>query len=109
MKIKQNGWPKQKFTPEKIQTFHDLYKAVRRDIDKKITPKSSVKENKLNLASQGLIFAVGIAILVSAVDQINPDILDNLLSRKEDIELKIDPNDPFLKTGQTLKFPKPGL
>jgi hypothetical protein len=108
-----NEWSKQQFTPEEITTFKELYDQVENGLQSNQSSDKSAKSNLVYWTSQAVIFSLALASMASAFDKLGYGIVDMAFKLNKDEnnadtnELILDPNDPLLKPGQNLSFPKP--
>lgn len=100
-----NEWQKGKFLPEEVQTFKELYDEVKTDYALDKTFNDQVSANKGYNLSQGVILALGIACLISASEKISIQMLNDVKSKQEEVEIPFEFNDPMIKTEQKLRFP----
>lgn len=103
-----NAWSRQEFTPEEVQTFKELYDEVKMDLEENPKLRGQVKSSFVHIVSQGAIFSLSIACFASAMDKLGYSALDKIQrhDNSPNIELSLDPNDPFLKTSTELRFTK---
>jgi hypothetical protein len=92
--------------PEEVQTFKELYSAVKSDYKLDKTFNDNASENSGYRISQVIILSFGMACFFSVSEKANEYINDVINAREEEIILPIDPNDPFLRTEKKLNFPE---
>jgi len=100
-----NEWQKGQFLPEEVQTFKELHDAVKADYTLDKTFNGKANGNRGYNLSQGVILALGIACLASASEKISTQILNDVKSRQEEVEIPFEFSDPMIKSGQKLRFP----
>lgn len=64
-----NAWKKQKFAPEDVKSFREMYEQVAADFKKEPSLKKHVKNHRIYTISQGVIITLAMAALASAADK----------------------------------------